>query len=288
MNILLTGRNGQVGWELERILAPFGDIAAFDRRSLDIADPDAIRERVREVRPAIIVNAAAYTAVDKAESEREAAQAANARAPQVMADEAKRLGALLVHYSTDYVFDGEKPEPYTEEDPINPVSAYGASKAAGEEAIRQSGCRHVILRTCWVYGARGGNFMLTMLRLARERREISVVNDQWGSPTWCRTIARATLALLERPQAAEEARLLHLACSGYTTWFDFASAIIAKTASIRERQPLVRPIASSEYPTAARRPSNSRLSTARIAGLLGAPLPDWRSSLDECLAGYAP
>lgn len=284
MKILLTGRTGQLGWELERVLAPLGQIAAFDRKSLDLADPDAIRSRLRQAAPQIIVNAAAYTAVDKAEGEPEIAHAINCRGPEMLAKEAKRLGALLVHYSTDYVFDGTKAAPYTEDDPPNPINVYGKTKAAGEHAIRESGCRHVILRTSWIYGTRGSNFLLTMLRLARERAEIKVVNDQWGAPTWCRVIARTTATLLQRSGEAEEAGLLHLVCSGYTNWFEFASAIIAKTAASRERQPLVLPIPSSEYPTPARRPQNSRLSTERITRLLGAPLPDWRESLDECLA----
>lgn len=283
MKILLIGRNGQVGWELQRVVASMGEIAAFDRKSLDIRDPDAIRVCLREAAPQVILNAAAYTAVDKAENEPETAHAINAYAPQIMAEDAKRLGALLVHYSTDYVFDGTKPTPYIEDDPTNPVSVYGKSKAEGEEAIRQSGCRYIILRTSWVYGARGGNFLLTMLRLARERTEIRVVNDQWGAPTWCRTIARATAALLQRKEA-EEAGLVNLVCSGYTNWFEFASVIVSKTAASRRQQPLVVPITSSEYPTPARRPHNSRFSTKRITRILGSPLPDWRESLDECLA----
>ncbi len=284
MRIFLTGRTGQIGWELERALPPLGELVAFDRKNLDLADPEAIQSRLREAAPQIIVNAAAYTAVDKAESEPDIAQAINSRAPEIMAEEAKRLGALLVHYSTDYVFDGCKAAAYAEDDPIHPISVYGKTKAAGEQAIRESGCRYLILRTSWVYGARGSNFLLTMLRLARERAEIKVVNDQWGAPTWCRVIAETTAALLQQSEKAEEAGLLHLVCSGYTNWFEFASAIISKTAASRERQPLVLPIPTSAYPTAARRPQNSRLSTERITKLRGAPLPDWRESLNECLA----
>ena len=281
MKILLTGRYGQVGWELERCLVPLGELICFDHRSLDLGNLDAIAARVREVAPEIIVNAAAYTAVDQAESERDRAYAVNALGPAALADEAKRLGALLVHYSTDYVFDGTKDGPYTEDDTPNPINVYGASKLEGERAIQASGCRHLLLRTCWVYGTRGRNFLLTMLRLASERSELRVVDDQIGSPTWCRTIGRATAELLQR---RAEPGLMHLACAGYASWFEFATAIVEQTRDLRGRQPAVRPIPSNAYPSAARRPANSRLSTARIEGLLGHFLPEWRTSLSGCLA----
>ena len=204
MKILLTGRNGQVGWELERALAPLGEVVATDRSTLDLADPDAIRRVVREVKPEIIVNAAAYTAVDKAESEPELAMRINGFAPGVLAEEAKRLGALLVHYSTDYVFDGEKATPYVEEDEPNPINVYGRTKLAGERAIQASGCRHLILRTSWVYGARGKNFLLAILRKARDAQELRVVADQVGAPTSVELVARSTLAALRHVVRAPE------------------------------------------------------------------------------------
>lgn len=283
MKILITGRNGQIGWELERQLQRLGEVAALDRASLDLADRDTVVRGVRQLKPDVIVNAAAYTAVDQAEAEPDKAHAANARGPAVLADEAKQCGALLVHYSTDYVFDGCKQGAYTEEDEPNPLSVYGASKLEGERAIQASGCRHLILRTCWVYGARGRNFLLTMLRLADEREELRVVNDQIGSPTWCRVIAQTTGELLQR-RAWEDAGLMHLACKGHASWFEFASDIVSRTASRRQKQPRMTPIASHEYPTPARRPANSRLSTARLERTLGHELPHWRDSLSACLA----
>jgi dTDP-4-dehydrorhamnose reductase len=285
MNIMITGRSGQVGWELERELRPLGVVMAFDRASLDLADPDALVRGVREHKPHLIVNAAAYTAVDRAEAEPEKAYAANARGPAVLAEEAKRLGALLVHYSTDYVFDGSKAEPYVEEDEPRPLGVYGASKLCGERAIQAAGCRYLILRTSWVYGARGRNFLLTMLRLAREREELQVVDDQTGSPTWCRVIAQTTGELLQR-RAWEDSGLMHLACKGYASWFQFASDILSQTASWRQRQPALTPIASHQYPTPARRPANTRLATARLERALGQELPHWRDSLSRCLASF--
>jgi dTDP-4-dehydrorhamnose reductase len=280
MKVLLTGRGGQVGWELERTLA--GDIVALDRERLDLASPSAIAEAIRTAKPDVIVNAAAYTAVDLAESEPHKARAINAEAPGVMAEAARRLGALLVHYSTDYVFDGSKAGPYAEDDSPNPLGVYGRTKLEGERAIQESGCRHLILRTCWVYGARGRNFLLTMLRLAAERPELRVVDDQVGSPTWSRAISRATVELLAR---GVENELVHVACEGYASWFRFADEIVRRTPERRPAQPAVVPIASSDYPTPARRPLNSRLSTAKLAGLLGHGQPPWQDSLAECLAG---
>jgi dTDP-4-dehydrorhamnose reductase len=287
VKILLTGRNGQVGWELERALQPLGDVVAVDRAGLDLADRDAIRRVVRSERPGVIINAAAYTAVDRAESEPDLAQAINGQAPAVMADEAHRIGALLVHYSTDYVFDGAKPIPYEEDDQTHPISVYGATKLAGETAIRDSGCRHLILRTSWVYAARGANFLLTMLRLFAEREEVRVVSDQVGSPTWSRAIALATVELV-RGRAYEQDPLLHLTASGYASWHDFAAAILAHTASWRSRQPNLVSIGSGEYPSAARRPLSSRLSTRRAERRLGHALPEWQRSLRECLAEISP
>ncbi|MDA8109626.1 MAG: dTDP-4-dehydrorhamnose reductase [Betaproteobacteria bacterium] len=280
MRILLTGRNGQVGWELERTLPPLGEVIATDRATLDLSKPDAIRRVVREAKPDLIVYAAAYTAVDKAESEPELAHAINATAPGVLAEEAKRLGALLVHYSTDYVFDGCKTTPYVEDDAPNPLNVYGASKLAGERAIQASSCRHLIFRTSWVYGARGHNFLLTILRAAREKPELRVVDDQLGAPTWCREIARATADAIPLALAdPSKLGLYHASCTGATSWFGFAVEIL-RVADIPTR---VHAIASSQHPTAALRPANSRLSNVKLATTLGIALGDWRESLARCM-----
>jgi dTDP-4-dehydrorhamnose reductase len=284
LKILLLGRNGQVGWELERALAPLGELTALGRANLDLADVPPLVARVRALQPEVIVNAAAYTAVDKAESERETAFAVNATAPRVLAEEAKRIGALLVHYSTDYVFDGAKASPYVEEDPTNPLNVYGASKLAGERAITASGCRHLIFRTSWVYGPRGANFMLTMLRLARERPELRVVDDQVGAPTSSSAIARATAAALERAlRSPGLAGLYHLAASGETTWCGFARAILAQAGLAA---PVV-PIRSEEYPTPARRPRNSRLDCSRLRATFGVTLAPWQEGLREAMQAHA-
>lgn len=290
MKFLLTGRNGQVGGELERALAPLGDTVAFGRSELDLARPDDIASAVRAARADVIVNAAAYTAVDKAESEPDAAFAVNAKAPGIFAEEAKRSGALLVHYSTDYVFDGSKSEPYLENDEPHPLNVYGASKLAGDEAIRASGARHFILRTSWVYGARGGNFLLTMLRLAREREQLRIVDDQIGTPTWSRTIAEATAQIIAEDGArARPSGIYNLCSTGETSWFGFAEAIFERSpARLVPRRPRLEPIASHEYPTAARRPKNSRLSLDRVRSTFGLSMPDWRDALERCLAEMAP
>ena len=284
MRILLLGRNGQVGWELERALAPLGEVKAFDRAGLDLADAPRLAAAVRALQPEVIVNAAAYTAVDKAESERDAAFAVNAAGPRVLAEEAKRIGALLVHYSTDYVFDGAKGSPYVEDDTPNPINVYGASKLAGEEAIRKAGCRHLVLRTSWVYGPRGRNFMLTMLRLARERPELRVVDDQVGAPTSSGVIARATPAILERAMRSPGlGGLYHLAAGGETSWCGFARAIFAQA---RIATPVV-PIRTEDYPTPARRPKNSRLDCSRLRDTFGVTLAPWGEGLAEALADHA-
>ncbi|MGA7985152.1 MAG: dTDP-4-dehydrorhamnose reductase [Burkholderiales bacterium] len=282
MKILLTGRNGQVGWELERALAPLGEVVATDRSTLDLADPDAIQRVVREVKPDIIVNAAAYTAVDKAESEPELAMRINGFVPGVFAEEAKRLGALLVHYSTDYVFDGEKAGPYLEDDEPNPINAYGKSKLAGEQAVLNSGCLSLVLRTSWVYGGRGANFLLTVLRLARERSELRVVNDQFGAPTWCRAIARSSAGIVRRMLGERlPSGVYHVTNRGRTSWFGFATEALRQTHS----ETPVRAIPSSEYPTPAKRPTNSVLDGEKLERVFGMVLPDWRESLEECLVG---
>lgn len=292
--ILLTGAHGQIGWELRRALAPLGRVAAAGRAELDLADAASIRAAVRGLAPRMIVNAAAYTAVDRAEAELELAHRVNAEAPGVLADEAARTGAVLVHYSTDYVFDGEKRSPYLETDAPAPVNAYGRSKLAGEEAVRSSGARHLVLRTSWIYGTRGSNFLGTMLRLAREREELRVVSDQTGSPTWSRMVAEATALALgslragDDPlaRAADVSGTYHLTAAGATSWHAFAERIL-ETDPRREEQRCrsIVPIATSEYPTPARRPSFSVLSNDRFADAFGLRLPPWEEQLAMALAG---
>lgn len=284
--ILLTGKNGQVGWELRRTLAPLGKIVALDADALDLAQPAAIRETVRSIRPDIIVNPAAYTAVDKAESEAALAQAVNGDAPGVFAEEAKALGAWLVHYSTDYVFDGEKQGAYVETDAPNPQSVYGRTKLAGEEAVRAAGGKHLIFRTSWVYGSRGHNFMLTMLRLARERKELRVVDDQIGAPTWCRSLAEMTaqiLAQVHRPgtEAGEVSGVYHLTSSGSVSWHGFTAEILARSGI--EPLPTLAPIPSSAYPTPAKRPKNSVLANEKLQRVFGLAAGDWRDNLQLCM-----
>jgi dTDP-4-dehydrorhamnose reductase len=284
LRILLLGKKGQVGWELARALAPLGEVTALGRAELDLADVPRLIATVRALQPEVIVNAAAYTAVDKAESEQDAAFAVNATAPRVLAEEAKRSGALLVHFSTDYVFDGAKATPYVEEDPTNPLNVYGASKLAGERAIAAAGCRHLILRTSWVYGPRGANFMLSMLRLARERPQLRVVDDQVGAPTSSRAIADATAAVLVRAMASPGLEgLYHLTASGETSWCGFARAILARAGI---EIPVV-PIPTEQYPTPARRPRNSRLDCARLRAAFGVTLAPWQESLAEAMREHA-
>jgi dTDP-4-dehydrorhamnose reductase len=277
MRILLSGRNGQVGWELERKLQPLGKVRAFGRDELDLGIRDQIVARVREVKPDVIVNAAAYTAVDKAESEPDTAFALNGTAPGILAEEAKRLGALLVHYSTDYVFDGTKTEPYTEEDAPNPINIYGRSKLEGEQAIAQSGCRHIILRTSWIYTSRGRNFLLTILRLASKKPELSIVNDQIGAPTWAAALAQLTVDLLRNDTGG--GGLLHATSAGATSWYGFA----VESFRISGLSTPVRPIRSEDYPTPARRPAYSVLDNSRLAGLCGLSLASWQQQLRACL-----
>ena len=260
--VLLIGKIGQVGWELERLLPALGELVATDRATLDLAGA-GISEFVSRVKPALIVNAAAYTAVDKAESEKDTAMRVNGVAPGVLAEEAKRLDALLVHYSTDYVFDGEKQAPYVEDDAPNPLSAYGASKLEGERRIRASGCRHLILRTSWVYAPRGKNFYLTMK--AKAGQPLRVVDDQRGVPTSSRFLAEHTVTLINKNIEG----LLHLVPSGATTWYGFAREILGEKSAIT-------PIRSSEYQTAARRPANSVLDNRKAQAALGKLLPDWQ------------
>jgi dTDP-4-dehydrorhamnose reductase len=283
VKILLTGKNGQVGWELAHALAPLGEVIAVDREDLDFAVPDRIVSFVRSVRPEVLINAAAYTAVDRAESEPHAAHAINAAAVAILADEAKRAHALLIHYSTDYVFDGTKDAPYIEEDRPNPLNAYGRSKLAGEQAIHDIGGAHLILRTSWVYSARGENFLLTIRRLLREKKELRVVSDQIGAPTSARGLAEATAELLRRHGAATlgDARgIYHATASGSTSWHGFAREIARLERP--DSQARIVPIASSEYPTPARRPGNSRLSNEKLLRRFGLALPRWEACLEAC------
>jgi dTDP-4-dehydrorhamnose reductase len=287
--ILLTGKQGQVGWELQRTLMPLGQVVALDVGDLDLRHPDAIRRTVQSLRPDIIVNPAAYTAVDKAETETDLAMAINAVAPGIFAEEAHRLGALLVHYSTEYIFDGRKQEPYVEGDVPDPLNVYGKSKLAGEQAIRASGCNHLILRTSWIYGTRGSNFLLTMLRLAKERPELRVVNDQVGAPTWCRSLAEITalmLAQLHSPGATEDAvarasGTYHATSSGSVSWHGFASEILRLVDA--SPMPQVKPITSAEYPTPAQRPANSVMSCDKLFNTFGVSAGDWCDNLQLCL-----
>ena len=291
MRILLTGKTGQVGSELVAALAPLGTVVACDRNALDLVDPDAIVREVREVRPGIIVNAAAYTAVDRAESEPELAMAVNGTAPGILAAEAAKVGALLVHYSTDYVFDGAKQGAYDEDDVPNPLNVYGRSKLAGERTIQSSGANYLILRTSWVYGATGKNFLVTIRRLAAERDEIKVVNDQTGAPTWCRDIASATGAILTRmtspasAQAGTVKNIYNLSAQGSASWYEFAAAILAHVpaTSVKLKAELI-PIPTSGYPAAAQRPLNSILSHDKLRRTFGIELPHWLASLKTCLA----
>ncbi|MCX7163896.1 MAG: dTDP-4-dehydrorhamnose reductase [Rhodocyclales bacterium] len=284
MKILLTGCAGQLGRELKRSLASLGELVACDRHQLDLGQPETLRDTVRAVAPTVIVNAAAYTAVDKAESEPAMAEAINATAPAILGEEARRLGALLIHYSTDYVFDGTKLAPYTESDNATPLAAYGRSKRNGELAIAASGARHLILRTSWVYGLHGANFMKTMLRLGRERSELRVVGDQIGAPTWARHLADVTALILARDDVA--GGLYHLAAAGETSWHGYAEAIFAEAlaAGLLEKTPLVHRITSADYPLPAPRPGNSRLDCSLFRRDFGLALPDWRTGLTDCLA----
>ena len=288
MKILITGNNGQVGYELERSLQGLGEIVAVGRNQMDLSDLQQVRDVIRSVKPDLIVNPAAYTAVDKAESEPELAMRINGEAPAVMAEEARKLGAGIIHYSTDYVFDGTKKTPYLETDPTCPVNVYGATKLAGEQAIQAAGVPHLILRTSWVYGMRGKNFLLTVMRLAAERNELRIVGDQFGAPTWCRTIADTTAQLVARldvqggaveAMAGPLSGIYNLTSSGRTSWHGFTEEIV-KHASITGA-PKVMPISTQEYPLPARRPHNSELSGARLRAL-NVHVPHWQRALALC------
>lgn len=286
--ILVIGKAGQVGRELLRTLAPLGEVVAVGRDQLDLTVPASIAACLRTVRPNAIVNAAAYTAVDRAESEINLAYAVNAKAPEVMAAEARQLDALFIHYSTDYVFDGQSERAYVETDDCEPLNVYGASKWAGEQAIVAAGGQHFIFRTSWVYGAHGNNFVKTMLRLAHERDELSIVDDQLGAPTWSRIIAEQTAQILRSCYAAgglkaacEQSGTYHLSAAGLTTWRRFAEAIF-EIAPL-EKRPTVRPITSAEYLTPARRPLNSVLDNAKIISAFDLTQTPWADALQMCI-----
>jgi dTDP-4-dehydrorhamnose reductase len=288
MKILVTGTNGQVGYELERSLQGLGEIIAVSRSQMDLSDLQQVRDVIRSVKPNLIVNPAAYTAVDKAESEPEMAMRINGEAPAVMAEEARKLGAGIIHYSTDYVFDGTKEAAYLETDPTCPVNVYGATKLAGEQAIQAAGVPHLILRTSWVYGMRGKNFLLTVMRLAAERDELRIVGDQFGSPTWCRTIADSTAQLIARLEAQSgvvEAMagplsgIYNLTSSGRTSWHGFTEDIVRHVSIAKA--PKVTAISTEEYPLPAPRPHNSELSGARLRAL-GVHMPHWQRALALC------
>jgi len=288
MRILITGGAGQLGWELRRTLAIFGEVVAPPRDILDIASADSIIAAVRGVRPGLIVNAAAYTAVDKAESEPGLAMKINGDAPRVLAEEAALRNAPLIHYSTDYVFDGSKAEPYREDDEAAPINVYGRTKLAGEQAVIAAKAAHLIFRTSWVYGSRGRNFLLTMLRLARERKELKVVDDQVGAPTSARLIAEATAVAIARSFAEgvldpdrfqQMGGLYHLTAAGRTTWYGFAQAILLNKEGVAK----LSPIPTSGYPTPARRPQNSVLDNGKLEKQFGFRLPDWKVGLKLCM-----
>ncbi len=283
LKILVLGRGGQVGWELRHRLACVGEVIGVDFPEVDFCSADSIRETVRAVAPSVMVNAAAYTAVDKAESETDLAMAINGTAPGVLAEEAKRLGCVLVHYSTDYVFDGTKQGSYVERDAPHPLNVYGSSKLAGDGAIQAVGGDFVILRTSWVYGARGNNFLLTMLRLAREKAELQIVDDQIGSPTTSECIAQATADILAQVLAPAggglEGRsgIYNLTCAGETSWFGFAREFLSERSG--SATPKLIPIKTSEFPRPAKRPANSRLLCRRVEEAFGVRMPDWKVAL---------
>jgi dTDP-4-dehydrorhamnose reductase len=308
--ILLTGKTGQIGAELAILLPHLGEVIAPDRHEMNLANPTDISRVIREVRPHLVVNAAAYTAVDQAEKEEAIARAINAEAPAQMAEEAKKVGAGIVHYSTDYVFDGSRNFPYQESETPNPVSVYGKTKFAGEQAIRDTGLPHLILRTAWVYATRGRNFLLTILRLASQQEELRIVRDQIGAPTWCREIARGTVSILERSlrvrgtqlSLSENTGTYHMTAEGATSWYEFACTILEEAAkapqnlswfvSATNGRPILArrivPITTAEYPTAASRPPYSVLSNSLLTQTFALQLPDWRMQLRRAFTETQP
>lgn len=295
MKILLTGGNGQVGWELIRALLPLGEVITTNRAQADLSDLDNLRRTVQKYSADVIVNAAAYTAVDKAETEESLAFLINAEALGVLAEEAKKTGALLVHYSTDYVFDGTKISAYAEDDVPNPVNIYGQSKLAGEKAVQATGADYLILRTSWVYAARGHNFLKTVLRLAAEREELNIVADQIGSPTWARLIAETTAhvirqSMLERRSGGFDSGLYHLTTAGETSWHGFAQTIVdivRQQGNQALKNRIINPIPTADYPLPAKRPANSLLATGRLERHFGLKMPVWDKALKLCMEDMA-
>ncbi|MFP5423303.1 MAG: dTDP-4-dehydrorhamnose reductase [Gammaproteobacteria bacterium] len=286
MKVLLLGQHGQVSQELQRALHGAAELTVLGREQLDLAQPERIRQQVQHLRPELIINAAAHTAVDQADSEPELAFAINATAPGILAEAAAELSVPLIHYSTDYVFDGSYAEPYRESDATNPLSVYGRSKLAGEQAIQAVGGTHLILRTSWVYSQHGKNFLLTMQRLLQERERLSVVDDQIGAPTWAGTIAQVTAQLITQWRSGHPGPwgVYHLTAQGETSWFGFASAIAAHLHSQGKTVATLHPIPSSAYPTPAQRPLNSRLDCSRLQQDWQVQLPTWQAALEQCLA----
>ena len=304
--ILLTGKTGQLGSELNRLLPKLGEVIAPERNDLDLREPETIRQVMRNANPQLVVNAAAYTAVDAAETDEATALAVNAEAPRLLAQEAKKIGAMLVHFSTDYVFDGSTKAPYEETDPTNPINVYGKTKLAGEEAIRNSGTAHLIFRTSWVYATHGRNFLLTILRLATEREELKIVADQVGAPTCAVDLAEATTRILTGMIAGDKGQFsfpevsgtYHMTAAGQTTWYEFTNAMLEEArrapqnlpwlASATKGRPLIArhvvPISTEEFRSPTRRPAYSVLSNARLKQVFGVTLPDWRTQLHQCFA----
>lgn len=294
MKLLVVGRDGQVGWELTRALQPLGEVLALGRAQADLAVPESLRDWVLRERPAAIANAAAYTTVDKAESEPDLAMRINGGAPAELARAARETGAMLIHYSTDYVFDGAKEGSYLEDDLPNPMSQYGRSKLAGERAIAQSGCRYAILRTQWVFGSHGGNFLRTVLRLAEEREYLRIVSDQFGAPTSARLIADVTAQMLGRLAAGEVAPdgVYHLAAAGRASWYDYASLVVAKARTLPRlaeglKVKAIEPIATTDYPLPATRPANACFDCGRLERAYGLTMPPWQRGVELCLAELA-
>jgi dTDP-4-dehydrorhamnose reductase len=309
--ILLTGKTGQLGSELNHLLPKVGEVIAPERSELDLCEPGKIREIIRSVKPQMIINAAAYTAVDAAETDEANASAVNAEAPRLLALEAKRLGALIVHFSTDYVFDGTKKTPYLETDSPNPLNAYGRSKLAGEKAVRESGAAHLIFRTSWVYNTHGRNFLLTILRIATQREDLKIVDDQVGAPTSALDLAEVTVGIVARVIAAaprsklalpQVAGTYHMTAAGQTTWHEFAQAILEEAGRVPQNLPWltsatkghpllacrVLPISTEEFRSPTRRPAYSVLSNALLRQAFGSTLPNWRAQLQRCFSAEAP
>lgn len=289
MKILLTGKTGQVGWELNHMLSKTNTVLAMGRDQMDLSKPETLGSVIQEVRPDIIINAAAYTAVDKAESEPDLAMAINGIAPGVIAEEARKIGAGMIHYSTDYVFDGKATSPYKEEDPTCPLSIYGKSKLVGEQAVVQAGIAHIIIRTGWVYSLRSSNFLLKMQKLAQTRKQIKIVDDQTGGPTWSRSIAEGTVQVLEqgfkgerlKSQLFSHSGIFHMSCGGETSWFGFANKFF-ELSSLSENTELI-PIPTTDYPTPAVRPKYSLLSNRKLKQVFHYEMPQWQDALRECL-----